>query len=60
MGVEQGVGQRSHGEGAREGVLGHHEHAQDGVDDSEHDDQRVEAVPHLLPVQGVDGKSNII
>ena len=52
MRVELRVHVRAERQRPGEGVVGHHEHAQDGVDDGQDDDQRVEAVPHLLPETG--------
>ena len=52
MRVELRVHVRAERQCPGEGVVGHHEHAQDGVDDGQDDNQRVEAVPHLLPETG--------
>ncbi len=41
-----------HGEGPGEGVLGHHEDAEDGVDNGQDNDQRVETVSHFFPAKG--------
>ena len=47
--IEPGVHHRSHVEGPDEGVLGHHEDAEDGVDDGQDNDQRIETVSHFFP-----------
>ncbi len=41
-----------HGKGPGKGVLCHHEDAEDGVDNCQDNDQRVETVSHFFPAKG--------